>query len=706
MAGRVRASAGGQGRISAIAEPRSTQHELIPPSEKPSSLLSLLKRRYFRRLWAITTVSSLGDWLGVFALVGFVQQLSGRPEFAVGGVLLFRVVPGLFFGPFAGVLADRFDRRRLMITADVSRAFLIMSIPFIDRLWALFLVSTLMELLTLMWSPAKEATLPNLVERSELMTANQLSLITTYGTFPLAGGILAALGALAGLLGRIDAFSYLLDKPTSLAFFVDGATFLFSAGMVATFPAHLMKAKRARTEFSAGHAWQDLREGLRFVRSDRTVRTLVVGAWIAFTGGGAVIGLGPIFARRVVGGSEVASQAAWGALIVAVGFGLVGGMITAGAIARKVARERIFPLGLMLSGVSVIIVASMTSMPPAIAATLFSGFGAGVAWVTIFTLLQERVEDRLRGRTFATLYTGIMLSLFVALGGWPIIAGAIGNHTVHVGKYVLDLAGVRIVFWAGGLLLIVSGLVAIREMKPRKVIGKVRGRIRGLQLGTGFGTRGTRPITGGARPGLLFAFEGVEGCGKSTQVKLLFEALEAQGREVVVTREPGGTRIAERVRHVVLDPDLKEMDPKTEALLYAASRAQHVAEVIRPALETGSVVLCDRYLDSSLAYQGVARGLGEEDVMRLNVWATDETLPDLVILLHLDAEAGLARTKGDPDRMEQEDVAFHRKVGEAYLHLARSYPSRFAVIDASGSVEDVHRQVKTAILPFLREESA
>jgi dTMP kinase len=686
-------------RIQAIAEKRSTQHELVPPSEKPSSLLSLLKRRYFRRLWAVTTVSSLGDWLGVFALTIFVQNLSeGNAEFAVGGVLLFRVVPGLFFGPFAGVLADRFDRRRLMITADLARAGLIASLPWIRHLWALFLVSAVMEMLTLLWSPAKEATLPNLVERHELMTANQLSLITTYGTFPIAGALVAGLGGLAGVLGNnFSAFSVLKDHPTSLAFFVDALTFLFSAAMVATFPSHLMKAKRARTEeFGAAHAFRDFAEGLRFVRSDRTVRTLVTGAWIAFTGGGAVIALGPIFASRIVDGSKAAAQTAWGALIVAVGIGLVGGMITAGAIARRVSRERIFPLGLILSGFSVIIVSSMTSMAPAIAATLFVGFGAGVAWVTIFTLLQERVEDRLRGRTFATLYTGIMLSLFVALGGWPLLAGAIGNHTVHAGGYIIDLAGVRVVMWAGGGFLMLAGITAIRAMRPNAIIGKVRGRIKGLQFRP-------RPISGGERRGLFFAFEGVEGCGKSTQVKLLYEVLEAQGRKVVVTREPGGTRIAERVRHVVLDPDCKEMDPKTEALLYAASRAQHVSEVIRPALEAGSIVLCDRYLDSSLAYQGIARGLGEDDVMRLNAWATDEMLPDLVLLLHLDAEAGLARTKGDPDRMEQEDVAFHRKVGEAYIHLARSFPSRFAVIDAASSIEEVHRQVRAAILPFMRE---
>ena len=120
-------------------------------------------------------------------------------------------------------------------------------------------------------------------------------------------------------------------------------------------------------------------------------------------------------------------------------------------------------------------------------------------------------------------------------------------------------------------------------------------------------------------------------------------------------------------------------------------------------VEDGKIVLCDRYLDSSLAYQGIARGLGEEDVLRLNIWATDETLPDLVIMLHLDPEVGLSRTKGDPDRMEQEDLTFHKKVGEAYLQLARQFPSRFAVFDGSGAVEEVHRQVSAAVLPFVHE---
>lgn len=648
-------------------------------------------------MWAVTSISSLGDWLGVFALTLYVQRLSGRPEFAVGGVLLFRVIPGLFFGPFAGVLADRFDRRRLMVAADLSRAALIATIPWIHNLWALFAVSAAMEVLGLMWVPAKDATVPNLVTREQLLTANQLSLITTYGTFPLSGALVALLAGFASVLGRIDAFSVLRDQPTSLAFFVDSATFLFSASMVATFPADLMRTKRVRTPFNVSQAFRDLSEGFRFVWRHPVIRTLVLAAWIAFTGGGAVISLGPIFASSNTGGGATAAAAAWGSLIVSVGLGLVAGMVAAGPLARRLQRERIFPIGLMLSGLAVVGTASMTSMAPAIGFTFFVGIGAGVAWVTIFTLLQERVEDRLRGRTFATLYTGIQLTLFVALAGWPLIAGAIGDHAFDVGSYRIDLSGFRVVLWAGGIFVFISGISSARGMGQRP--HRRTARMRGLRLGVA-------PVRGGERRGLFVVFEGVEGCGKTTQMKLLYKSLVERGFDVVVTREPGGTPISERIRGIVLDGSAKEMDTKTEALLYAAARAQHVAEVVRPALERGALVVSDRYIDSSLAYQGYARGLGEEDVIRLNAWATDELFPDLAILLHLDPEVGLARTHGDPDRIEQEDVAFHRKVGEAYLALARAYPSRFAVVAATGSIEQVHRQIEAAILPFLREHGA
>jgi dTMP kinase len=679
-------------------------HREKPFSEQPGNLLGLLKRRYFRRMWAVTSVSSLGDWFGVFALTIYVKDLSQKPEFAIGGVLLFRVVPGLFFGPFAGVLADRFDRRRLMVTADLCRAGLIISIAWMHSLWAIYLVSAAMEMLGQLWVPSKDATIPNLVERHQLMMANQLSLITTYATFPLGGALVALLAIPASLLAH--AFPQLHAQPVTLAFFVDAATFLFSAAIVATFPRELMRAKRARTTTGSWNPLRDLTEGFRFVRRTPYVRTLIFGAWMAFTGGAAVISLGPIFAGKLVNGDEVRGQAAWGTLIVAVGIGLVGGMITAGAIARRFDREKIFPFGLMLSGAATTGLALMTSIKPALAITFFCGFGAGVAWVTTFTLLHERTEDRLRGRTFATLYTGIQLSLLIGLAGWPFIAGLIGEHTVQTKRHALDLSGSRVALWGGGTALFFAGLVTARAMMGsaakrarRRVTANSHGpRLRGLRM------RSPRQVSGAARRGLFVSFEGVEGSGKSTQMKLLASWLGDKGKEVVVTREPGGTAIAERIRQILLDPECTGMDPKTEALLFAAGRAQHVAETIRPALEHDAFVLSDRYIDSSIAYQGLARGLGEDDILFLNVWATDELLPDLVVLMHIEADVGLERaTRHARDRMESEDVAFHRKVGEAYLHLAREYPSRFTVVDASGTVEQVHAQIRTAILPFLQD---
>ena len=215
-------------------------------------------------------------------------------------------------------------------------------------------------------------------------------------------------------------------------------------------------------------------------------------------------------------------------------------------------------------------------------------------------------------------------------------------------------------------------------------------------------------------PGRLIAFEGVEGSGKSTQLELLRRVLEgrggpgdrrggppvSQGREVVVTREPGGTPAGERVRSVLLDPEV-ELHPRAEALLFAAARAELVEAVIRPALERGAVVLCDRYLDSSLAYQGAARGLGQGPVEEVNRFATGGLLPDLVVLLDLDPASGLRRRAGQLDRIEAQDLGFHQRVRQAFRDLAAADPDRFAVVDAAASVPEVAVRVQAAALALL-----
>jgi dTMP kinase len=179
--------------------------------------------------------------------------------------------------------------------------------------------------------------------------------------------------------------------------------------------------------------------------------------------------------------------------------------------------------------------------------------------------------------------------------------------------------------------------------------------------------------------------------------------LRAAGVPVTMTREPGGTEAGERIRELLLDPETGSLDARAEAMLFAAARAQTVASVIRPALAEGKVVICDRYVDSSLAYQGSGRGLGEADVLSLNVWGTQGLFPDLVILLHVEPEQGLARSTEAPDRMELEGQAFLAKVADAYLRIAEEHPERFVVIDASRDPAAVFDDVRDAVDRALRD---
>ena len=207
--------------------------------------------------------------------------------------------------------------------------------------------------------------------------------------------------------------------------------------------------------------------------------------------------------------------------------------------------------------------------------------------------------------------------------------------------------------------------------------------------------------------GLFISFEGTDGSGKSTQYRLFADFLRQQGCEVVTTREPGGTPISEKIRNIILDPDNTEMDDMTEALLFAAGRAQHVAQLIRPSVEEGKIVLCDRFMDSSIAYQGYARGLGD-CVRIINEYAVAGMQPDLTFLLDLPPQAGRQRNvkAGKADRLEKQAMEFHNKVYEGYKKLAEIYSDRFIVIDASGSIEEVQEEIRRRYLEYkaLRSE--
>ncbi len=194
----------------------------------------------------------------------------------------------------------------------------------------------------------------------------------------------------------------------------------------------------------------------------------------------------------------------------------------------------------------------------------------------------------------------------------------------------------------------------------------------------------------------FIVFEGGEGAGKSTQSAALADYLQARGHEVLCTREPGGTPAAEAIRAILLDPANAGLDDRAEALLFAAARGDHAARVIRPALERGEIVISDRFLDSSVAYQGVARGLGAERVAELSLWATGGLLPDLTIVLDVDPALGLARVVG-PDRLESEPLEWHARVRQGFLDIAAADPDRYLVLDGSRPAEDLAVEIAVAV---------
>jgi len=653
---------------------------------KRSTFKDLLTDSSFSRLWRAMLVSSLGDWVGFVAVAALVTKIGGARlgGLAVAGVMMARLLPSVLFGPFAGVFADRFDRRKLMISADLSRAALYASIAFLPGLLAIFAVSFVIECLSLLWSPAKDASLPNLVPPRQLPNANSVGLITTYGTLPIGATVFTILTAAAASIGRAH---YLGRHPFFLALWLDSLTFLFSARMI--WGLELRRPVRHRTPgesvdaaaYNLHQAWEDAKAGYRFLAEHPLIRTMTLGVVLAFAGVGSVISLGPIFAQQSVN----AGPTGFGVLMTAFGLGMGAGLGLMGPFRKVFGQVTLFYGGMLAAAACLFVLAAMPTIYLAAAFAVPIGVGVGLAWVTGYTMIQENVPDEFRGRTFATLTIGARMTLFAALVAFPAISFVIGFHYVTVAGRLFDLSGTRDAMWLGGVVVVLAGALSRRGLKRTRLAQS-----KPLKLIP-------RLLKVPERAGVFVAFEGVEGAGKGTQVERARTHLESRGREVLVTREPGGTSFGEKLRDTILDTATGAVDARAEALLFAAARAHHVMTVIRPALAEGKVVLCDRYIDSSVAYQGVARGLGERDVLTLNTWATQGLFPDLTILLHLEAAAGLARAGDELDRIESEDLAFHAKVSEAYLKIADEHPQRFVVVDASQTPDAVADQIGVAL---------
>ncbi len=665
-----------------------------PAAPAPQATRGVLAIPAFRKLWNSMLFSSLGDWLGLLATTAMAQQLSGgsyaTANFAIAGVFIARLLPAVFLGPIAGVIADRFDRRRLMFNVDIMRAALYISIPIVNTYFWLYTAMILVECLTLFWSPAKEASVPNLVPRDKLESANQVSLLAAYGTAPIAAILFSILTLLSSAIAAISPL--IPSNSIDIALYINAISFLFAAWTVFGIK-EIPKGAAAKSDNSS-NVGQSLIQGWKAVSESKIIRGLIIGMVGAFSAAGAVIGLARTFVGDLGGG-----DAAYGVLFGAVFTGLAIGIAFGPKIFAQFSRRRLFGASLTTSGIFLVLLALISNLVLSVIIVTILGAFSGIAWVTGFTMLGMEVHDEIRGRTFAFVQSLIRITLVAVLAIAPIIAATIGEHRYEFQNLTLDYNGAQITIGIAGLIAVLIGSASYHQMKDRPNVSLWSDVLSALQGELG-------AITGQTTQGIFIAFEGGEGTGKSTQSKLLAKWLEHEGETVLLSREPGGTELGKDLRKILLGHETGDISPRAEALLYAADRAHHVYSVIRPALDRGEVVISDRYFDSSAAYQGAGRVLNPTEVARISRWATESLYPTLTILIDLPAEIGLGRLQSR-DRLEAESNDFHERVRQEFLQIAMMDPERYFVVDGTQSVEEINAQItaRVAELPALKRNA-
>ena len=653
--------------------PRTLPSPLAPAQDETRGVLAI---KPFRRLWNAMLFSSLGDWLGLLATTALAQQLSGgdyaTANFAIAGVFIARLLPAVFLGPIAGVIADRLDRRKLMVSSDVLRTGLYISIPIAHNYFWLYTATILVECVTLFWSPAKDASVPNLVPREKLESANQVSLLAAYGTAPIAAALFTFLSLFTSAINA--AFS-VNTTAVDIALYLNALSFAFAAFTIWGLR-EIPKGAAAKHTAESGII-KSLHEGYKSVSASKIIRGLIVGMLGAFIAAGAVIGLARTFVGDLGGG-----EAAYGVLFGAVFTGLAAGIALGPKVFSQFSRRRLFGASLTIAGFFLVALAAIPNLVLAVFIVIVLGAFSGISWVTGFTMLGMEVADDVRGRTFAYVQSLIRVVLVGVLAIAPLIAAAVGEHTFEFQNTQVSYNGAAVTLAIAGIIASLIGVISYHHMKDRPNVSlwsDISNALKG-ELGS---------ITGAPTKGVFIVFEGGEGIGKTTQAKLLKAWLEQEGESVVLSREPGGSELGIEIRKILLSHSTGEISPRAEALLYAADRAHHVHDVIRPALAQGDVVISDRYFDSSIAYQGAGRVLEPGEVARISRWATESLFPTLTIIIDLPAEIGLARLR-NKDRLEAQPIDFHERVRQEFLQLALLDPERYFILDGNQSIEDTH----------------
>jgi MFS family permease len=448
-------------------------HLAPDPVEERSTVVRLFGSDDFFRLWMAQVVSAIGDWIGFVAIVAIASRVGGGSgAAAVSLVMMARMVPGFFLAPVAGVLVDRWDRKRVMVSCDLLRAGVLVFLPFVDTVWGLVVASLLLEVGTLLWSPAKEASVPNLVPSGHLTTANSLSLAAAYGTFPIATLLFAFAAKLAEWLSGFSTLEFLRINQESVAIYLDVLTFVLSAFLISALalPSSRrnggIRTSRLRIDFGA--TFRELGEGWRFMFSNPVVRAIMIALGTGLFGGGMVVPLGDIFSRQVLGGGS----AGFGLLLSAMGFGVAGGVLLLSAVQRRIPKNEVFYVAVLGAGATLGAGAAMSSLTPALGLVAVLGVCAGAVYVLGFTILHETVADEFRGRIFSSLYTLVRFCLLLSFAVGPLLADrldALSNRLfdgrINVGATSIALPGVRLALWLAATIIIAAGVLAVLSLR-------------------------------------------------------------------------------------------------------------------------------------------------------------------------------------------------------------------------------------------------
>lgn len=690
----------------------SPTSDTLAADSRERAVRALLRVPPLRRLWSAQLVGGIGDALAVLVLVllslqaAVVEGSFGAgyrgAAFAVAAVFGARILSTVLFGavllgPLTSLVAPGgpLDRRWLMVGTDGLRLALLVVAP----LWIDWVPdkALMMILITVfvtgaaerLWTVAKESAAPALLPAPPLEGAavrplpdhldalRRLSLRTNFLAIPAAAVVLLVASLIGELLGT--GFEWFSFHQAALGSYV--AAGLFSASISALYFLEIPGTATPRPRSPL--------EGLRRPGSGSTPdkgRTgsirLVVAACAAVAGAiAAAAGVVVLHAFDLGGG-----PAAFALLILVLTGGTALGMRTAENVLPALSRRRLLALAIAVTGVALLALGLVADTATGVFLALLAGYAAGVAARVGHAILDQETEAPRQART--TEHLQAVVRVLVALGavGGPLLAAAIGWHRLGSGDFVFAHGGAAFALMLIGALLLPVAVIVLARIDDRSGVP--------LRRDLRDALRGGDPAVAPAASGFFLAVEGGDGAGKSTQVEALAQWIRAKGHEVVVTREPGATPIGKRLRSILLDVSSAGLSNRAEALLYAADRAEHVDSVVRPALERGAVVISDRYIDSSVAYQGAGRDLSPTEIARISRWATSGLVPNLTVLLDVAPETARERFTEAPDRLESEPAEFHNRVRAGFLTLAAAAPFRYLVVDAGQEPEAITTVVR------------